>query len=63
MDDGMYACMHICHQMEMIPASNLTSNETPRQGPLDQEDEWANAWAFDIPTPIHYSPNNVGFVT
>lgn len=65
MDDGVYAYMHLCHQMERIPsqvaniASNLTSNETLLQGPLVQENEWAKDRPLDIPAPIHYSQDSV----
>ena len=65
MGDGIYTCMNLCHQMERIPshlantASNLTPNETPFQGPLVQDDEWANSWHSDIPAPIHCYQDNV----
>ena len=54
-NDGIYARMNPCHQMERIPgnlAPDLMSNEALLQGPLVQENEWENAWPSDIPVSI-----------
>jgi hypothetical protein len=66
MDDGTYACVYLCHQLERMSdrlsdvVSNPMSDESlfPLTLPI-LEDDWAIAQLPDTPALIHYPRANV----